>query len=111
MAERKPFATRLNEFEAETVEVVAAEVWPEHADSISELIRAIITDWRHTRDAGGKSNKILQAVQKYSESNDRRYGQISEALWQIIRTLEESTNVHRQPNNEARSTGDHSIAE
>jgi hypothetical protein len=96
MAGRKPYTTRLNEYEAETVEKIAAEVWPEHADNISELIRAIITDWRHTRDQGGKSNKILATIQAFGTVTDNRYAIIVEALEKIVTVLEETNNVHRQ---------------
>lgn len=88
MTERKTYCTRLNEFEAETVDKIAAEVWPEHADNISELLRAIITDWRRTRDAGGKSNKILAAVRSFGSTTDIRYGIIVEALEKIVTVLE-----------------------
>jgi hypothetical protein len=96
MTERKTYCTRLNQFEAETVDKIAAEVWPEHADNISELLRAIITDWRHTRDAGGKSNKILTAVRAFGDVTDWRYAAIAQALERIANILEKSTNVHRQ---------------
>lgn len=83
MSERKTYCTRLNEFEAETVDKIAAEVWPEHADNVSELLRAIITDWRRTRDAGGKSNKILHEIRE------------------LKLFLEEIYHVHRQSDREA----------
>jgi EAL domain-containing protein (putative c-di-GMP-specific phosphodiesterase class I) len=41
MSQRKAYATRLSTFEAEALEI-AKEVWPEHADKDSELIRSII---------------------------------------------------------------------
>lgn len=63
MTERKLYATKLNEYEAETLKI-AAEMWPEHADNISELLRAIVTDWRRTRDTGGKSATILREIRE-----------------------------------------------
>jgi DNA-binding response OmpR family regulator len=75
MSQRKAYATRLSTFEAEALEI-AKEVWPEHADKDSELIRSIINTWRRDREEnGGKTRKIIEVI--------------SEAKAEIIREIHE----------------------
>lgn len=62
MPQRKAYATRLSDYEAEALEI-AKEVWPEHADKPSELIRSIVNTWRREREAnGGKTQKIIEVI-------------------------------------------------
>lgn len=60
---RETFSTRLNEYEQEAF-AIAAKVWGEHADKPSELLRAIINDWRRTRDdgTGSKTQKVIDRI-------------------------------------------------
>lgn len=72
---RTSYCTRLNEYEADIIKQVAAEVWPEHADNLSELIRAIIVDWGRTRaETGGKSATILKEIKAIRALLEGKHG-------------------------------------
>lgn len=60
---RKTFSTRLNDSEQVALSL-AADIWDEHADKPSELLRAIINDWRRTREdgTGSKTQKVLDRI-------------------------------------------------
>jgi hypothetical protein len=64
MVERKAYSTKLNEFEKQALDY-AGELWQEHADNTSELIRQILADWlRIKKDTleGGTRTQTLQAL-------------------------------------------------
>lgn len=70
---RTSYCTRLNEYEADIIKQVAAEVW--HTDNTSELIRAIIVDWGHTRaETGGKSATILKEIKAIRVLLEKSHG-------------------------------------
>lgn len=73
MVERKAYSTKLNEFETEAL-LFAGELWKEHADNTSELIRQILADWlRLKQDAvhSGTRTQTLRALVEINEKLDR----------------------------------------
>lgn len=59
---RKTFSTRLNDAEQVALKM-AAEIWDEH-DSPAELLRAIVNDWRRSRDdgSGSKTQRVIDRI-------------------------------------------------
>lgn len=71
---------RLNTYALSAVDR-AADLWPEHADNLSELIRKIIADWSRLRDehSGGRMARIV-ALEARADDHDRRIDLIERHL-------------------------------
>lgn len=76
---------RLSEFDMETIEM-ARQRWPSHAANFTALLRLILSDWRHSKESGGKSGQLIQIIAQVEQIN-ARLAAIEQTQLDIIRPL------------------------